>query len=285
MCKAPLHPSCRPLQALAAALRSPRSLLQAEQPQLPQPVLVGEVLQPSDHLRGLLWPRSNTSTSAILKQPFCSDFPPASPSGCPRPRAHCGLGSFPLLSHRVHPCPRQSPKNTCGCLGSLPCDAPNRAVPLPRALRRSAGLLHQRGAGRPMESCQARGSAGERGFCPGAGVGPRNHLIGPGMLSSSRGGAAGWVSLFSSRAATRWSGSWCSRSRPVSLLPTPSRFTPRCRSAQMAAATPHILSARRKALGWGNATGRAPCPVGSWPARRPRGEYCCSLSNLGSSRR
>jgi len=28
------------------------SLLQSEQPQLPQPVLVGEVLQPSDHLRG-----------------------------------------------------------------------------------------------------------------------------------------------------------------------------------------------------------------------------------------
>jgi len=28
------------------------SLLQAEQPQLPQPGLVGEVLQPSDHLRG-----------------------------------------------------------------------------------------------------------------------------------------------------------------------------------------------------------------------------------------
>jgi len=27
LCKAPLHPSCRPLQALAAALRSPQSLL------------------------------------------------------------------------------------------------------------------------------------------------------------------------------------------------------------------------------------------------------------------
>ena len=52
--KAPLHPSWRPLQALAAALRSPPepSLLQAEQPQLPQPVLIAEVLQPSDHLHG-----------------------------------------------------------------------------------------------------------------------------------------------------------------------------------------------------------------------------------------
>jgi len=41
------------------------SLLQAEQPQLPQPVLIGEVLQPSDHLRGLLWTRSNTSMSFL----------------------------------------------------------------------------------------------------------------------------------------------------------------------------------------------------------------------------
>jgi len=37
------------------------SLLQTDQPQLPQLVPVGEVLQPSDHLRGLLQPRSNTS--------------------------------------------------------------------------------------------------------------------------------------------------------------------------------------------------------------------------------
>ena len=41
------------------------SLLQAEQPQLPQPVLVGEVLQPSDNLRGLLWPCSNPSMSFL----------------------------------------------------------------------------------------------------------------------------------------------------------------------------------------------------------------------------
>jgi len=39
------------------------SLLQAEQPQLPHPALSGEVLQPSDHLRGLLWTRSNTPMS------------------------------------------------------------------------------------------------------------------------------------------------------------------------------------------------------------------------------
>ena len=41
------------------------SLLQAEQPQLPQPVLVAEVLQPSDHLCGLLWPCSNISMSFL----------------------------------------------------------------------------------------------------------------------------------------------------------------------------------------------------------------------------
>jgi len=35
-----------------AALRSPWSLLQAEQTQLPQPVFVGELLEPLDHLLG-----------------------------------------------------------------------------------------------------------------------------------------------------------------------------------------------------------------------------------------
>ena len=33
--------------------------MQAEQAQLPQPVFIGEVLQPSDHLHGLLWTPSN----------------------------------------------------------------------------------------------------------------------------------------------------------------------------------------------------------------------------------
>ena len=33
-------------------MRSPCSLLQTEQAQLPQPVFVGEVLQPPDHLSG-----------------------------------------------------------------------------------------------------------------------------------------------------------------------------------------------------------------------------------------
>ena len=41
------------------------SLLQAEHPQLPQPVLGGEVLQPSDHLRALLRTRSSTSMSCL----------------------------------------------------------------------------------------------------------------------------------------------------------------------------------------------------------------------------
>jgi len=49
------------------------SLLQAEQPQLPQPVLVAEVLQLSDHLRGppldpLQWEKRPTSAS--LQPPF-----------------------------------------------------------------------------------------------------------------------------------------------------------------------------------------------------------------------
>jgi len=52
--KAPLHPSCRPLQALKGCYKvTPESsLLQAEQPQFSQPVLIGKVLQPSDHLCG-----------------------------------------------------------------------------------------------------------------------------------------------------------------------------------------------------------------------------------------
>ena len=41
------------------------SLLQAEQPQLSQPFLIGEVLQPSDHLCGLLWTHSNSSMSFL----------------------------------------------------------------------------------------------------------------------------------------------------------------------------------------------------------------------------
>ena len=41
------------------------SLLQAEQPQLSQPVLIGEVLQPLNHLCGLLWTHSNRSVSFL----------------------------------------------------------------------------------------------------------------------------------------------------------------------------------------------------------------------------
>jgi len=43
------------------------SLLQAEQPQLSQPFLIGGVLQPSDHFCGLLLTRSNRSL------PFCTE--------------------------------------------------------------------------------------------------------------------------------------------------------------------------------------------------------------------
>ena len=42
-----------------------RSLLQAEQPQLSQPFLTAEVLQPSDHICGLLWTCSNRSMSHL----------------------------------------------------------------------------------------------------------------------------------------------------------------------------------------------------------------------------
>ena len=41
------------------------SLLQAEQPQLSQPFLIGEVFQPSDLFRGLLWTCSNRSMSLL----------------------------------------------------------------------------------------------------------------------------------------------------------------------------------------------------------------------------
>ena len=56
-----------PLQVLEGSIKvSPEpSLLQAEQPQLSQPFLVAEVLQPSDHFCGLLWTRSNRSMSFL----------------------------------------------------------------------------------------------------------------------------------------------------------------------------------------------------------------------------
>ena len=62
--KVPLWISCRHLQVLKGRSKvSPQpSLLQAEQPQLSQPVLTGsEVCQTSDHFCGLLWTRSNRS--------------------------------------------------------------------------------------------------------------------------------------------------------------------------------------------------------------------------------
>jgi len=59
----PPFPQAPPGTGSCSKVTPEPSLLQAEEPQLPQPVLRGEVLQPSDHLRGLLWPHSNTSTS------------------------------------------------------------------------------------------------------------------------------------------------------------------------------------------------------------------------------
>jgi len=49
-----------------APRRSSWSLLQAEEPQLPQPFLIGEVLQLLDHLCGLLWTCSNRPFSTGL---------------------------------------------------------------------------------------------------------------------------------------------------------------------------------------------------------------------------
>ena len=45
------------------------SLFQAKQAQLPQPFLLGEVLQPSDHLSGLLWTCSKSSMSFMYLGP------------------------------------------------------------------------------------------------------------------------------------------------------------------------------------------------------------------------
>ena len=42
------------------------SILQAKQPQPSQPVLTGELSQPSDHLCGLLWTRSNWPMSVLI---------------------------------------------------------------------------------------------------------------------------------------------------------------------------------------------------------------------------
>jgi len=66
--KVPLQLSCRPLQVLEGCSKvSPQpSLLQAEQPQLSQPFLTAEVLQPSDNFCGLLWIHSNRTTSPEL---------------------------------------------------------------------------------------------------------------------------------------------------------------------------------------------------------------------------
>ena len=52
--KVPLQLSCKPFQVLEGCSKVPPepSLVQADQPQLSQPVLVGEVFQPSDHCCG-----------------------------------------------------------------------------------------------------------------------------------------------------------------------------------------------------------------------------------------
>ena len=46
-------------------MRSPQRFLKAKQIQLPQPVFLGEVLKPSDHLCGSPWTCSNSSISFL----------------------------------------------------------------------------------------------------------------------------------------------------------------------------------------------------------------------------
>ena len=59
-----------PFRYWKAAIRWPRSLLQAEQPQLSQPFLIGEVLQPSDHVCGPpLHPLQNIHVLPMLGAP------------------------------------------------------------------------------------------------------------------------------------------------------------------------------------------------------------------------
>ena len=59
--KVPLQLSCRPLQVLEGCYKvSPApSLLQAEQPQLSQPFLTGDMFHPSDHFCGPVTAKSS----------------------------------------------------------------------------------------------------------------------------------------------------------------------------------------------------------------------------------
>lgn len=77
-------------------LRSPWSLLQAELPQLSWFVFIGLVLQPSDHLSGLLWTQSDRFLS--LCWVLCSrwGFPHQSRAQGQIPPSPCWL--FTLLS-------------------------------------------------------------------------------------------------------------------------------------------------------------------------------------------
>jgi len=65
--QAPLQLSCRPLQILEGCLKvTPEpSLLQAEQPQLPQPFLTSEGFQPLNIFVALYWPHTNRSRSVL----------------------------------------------------------------------------------------------------------------------------------------------------------------------------------------------------------------------------
>ena len=58
------------------------SLLQAEEPQPSQPVLVGEVLQPSDHLRGLLLDLLQQLHDWVCKDHSCTILSTSHLTGC-----------------------------------------------------------------------------------------------------------------------------------------------------------------------------------------------------------
>jgi len=77
-------------------MRSPWSLLLAEQAQLSQSLhFLGEVLRPSDHLRALLWTRSNSSTSFFV---LCPDLDAVLQMGPHRAEQRGTIPSIPSLS-------------------------------------------------------------------------------------------------------------------------------------------------------------------------------------------
>lgn len=147
---------------------------------------------------------------------------------------------------------------------------------------------------------------GEHGFCPRAGVGPRNHLIWAGqqktclgMLSNSRGGAAGcaYFCPMQTCTAAQVPSCFCSHLNAVMhgsitgvCIPSLSPCSPSLSASLLTAGAlkwlwlPYVSSPQGekplvRAMPWG----WAPHPTSTSLAWLVSGEYRCSLSNLGSS--